>query len=66
MIRFCVGLQDQLKKGKYEFLRKTFGLPYAATVSKYDSYGENEPDGVLYTTLKAVQEEFKLDAIKDE
>ena len=66
MIRFCVGLRDQLKKGKYEFLRKTFGLPSAATVSKYDSYGGNEPDFVLYSTLKAVREEFKLDEIKDE
>ena len=56
MIWFCVGLRDQLKKGRYEFLRKTFGLPCAATINRYDSYGGNEPDGPLYEVLTSVQE----------
>ena len=43
-----------------------FGLPSTTNVSKYDLYGGNQPDGVLYSTLKIVQEKYKLDAVKDE
>ena len=65
MIRFCVGLRDQLKKGRYGFLRKTFGLPSAATINRYDSYGGNEPDGPLHETLTSVQKQYKLNTIQD-
>ena len=37
MIRFCIGIRDKLKKGKYEFLRKVFNLPSARTLTYYDS-----------------------------
>jgi hypothetical protein len=60
-----VGLRDQLKKGKYEFMRKTFGLPCSATISKYDSYRGNEPDGVLYSVLNSIRTEFGLDSVQD-
>ena len=66
MIRFCIGIQDKLKKGKYEFLRKVFNLPSARLLSQYDSIGGNEPDGVLYTVLQSIQHEFKLTDEKDE
>ena len=47
IIIFCVGLRDQLKKGKYDFLSKVFGLPIPRTVNRYDSLGFNEPSGLF-------------------
>ena len=60
MIRFCIGIRDKLKKGKYEFVRKVFNLPSARTLSHYDSIGGSEPDGVLYTVIQSIQHEYKL------
>ena len=60
MIRFCIGIHDKLKKGKYEFLRKVFNLPSVFTLSYYESTGVNEPDGILFLVLKSIQNEYKL------
>ena len=60
MIRFCIGIRDKLKKGKYEFLRKVFNLPSARTLAHYDSIGGNEPDGLLYSVLHTIQHEYNL------
>jgi len=66
MIRFCVGIRDKLKKGKYEFLRKVFNFPSARLLAYYDSIGGNEQDGVLYTVLQSIQHEYKLTIEMDE
>ena len=60
MIRFCIGIRDKLKKGKYEFLRKVFNFPSARTLAHYNSIGGNEPDGILYSVLHLIQNEYKL------
>ena len=66
MIRFCIGIRDKLKKGKYEFLRKVFNLPSARTLAHYDTIGGDEPDGILYSVLKLIQNEYKLETEKDD
>ena len=66
MIRFCIGIRDKLKKGKYEFLQKLFHLPSAHTLSQYDSMGGDEPDGLLYKVLKSIQDEYKLNDEMDD
>ena len=66
MIRFYIGIRDKLKKGKYEFLRKVFNLPSARSLSQYDSIGGNKPDGILYSVLKHIQNEYKLADEKDD
>ena len=56
----------QIKKSKYEFLRKVFNLPSARTLSQYDSIGGNEPDGLLFTVLDTIQNEYKLEHEDDD
>ena len=60
MIRFCIGLRDKLKKGKYEFLCKVFNMPSARVSARDDLIGGNEPGGVLYTVLQTIQHEYEL------
>ena len=60
MIRFCIGLQDQLKTGKYEFGCKVLGWPSSQSISEYNSVGGNEPDGILYLVLQILANEFNL------
>ena len=60
MIRFCIGIRDKLKKGKYKFVRKVFNLPSARILSHYDSIGGNEPDGVLYTVIQSIQRQGRI------
>ena len=60
MIHFCIRLQDQLITGKYEFFRKVLGWPSSQTISEYNSVGGNEPDGILYSFLQTLIDEFNL------
>ena len=66
MILFCIGIRDKLKKGKCEFLQKLFNLPSARTLAHYNSIGGNEPDGLLYSVLHTIQDEYNLKDEKDD
>ena len=41
-------------------------MPSARTLAHYDTIGGNEPDGILYSVLKLIQNEYKLETEGDD
>ena len=66
MVRFCIGICDKLKKDKCGFLWKVFNFTSAHTLACYDSIGGDEPDGILFSVLHSIQNEYKLAYERDE